>query len=208
MNWNNRCRYANRAKNIKNKPKINEDPKDALLREYQEEIERLKAMLVPGGNGKFEIFPIFMMFKLGRQISMNLYSQYFIIPWKILRLRDHVFYGSLELRNRICSRWSTFPSLRLNDQYLYCRNINGNPGRYVVLELSYDLCITEIFSRWNRGRNTVLWSGEFGALHYEIPIHISEICGFVWQFCCWNYVKYCFQPWPQLCVEKKTMEKD
>ena len=39
-------RYANRAKNIKNKPKINEDPKDALLREYQEEIERLKAMLM------------------------------------------------------------------------------------------------------------------------------------------------------------------
>lgn len=38
-------RYANRAKNIKNKPKINEDPKDALLREYQEEIQRLKAML-------------------------------------------------------------------------------------------------------------------------------------------------------------------
>ena len=28
-------RYANRAKNIKNKPKINEDPKDALLREFQ-----------------------------------------------------------------------------------------------------------------------------------------------------------------------------
>ncbi|MCP9266192.1 Osmotic avoidance abnormal protein 3 [Dirofilaria immitis] len=38
-------RYANRAKNIKNKPKINEDPKDALLREYQEEIQRLKAMI-------------------------------------------------------------------------------------------------------------------------------------------------------------------
>ena len=35
-------RYANRAKNIKNKPKINEDPKDAMLREYQEEIKRLK----------------------------------------------------------------------------------------------------------------------------------------------------------------------
>ena len=28
-------RYANRAKNIKNKPKINEDPKDALLRQFQ-----------------------------------------------------------------------------------------------------------------------------------------------------------------------------
>lgn len=38
-------RYANRAKNIKNKPKINEDPKDTMLREYQEEIARLKAAL-------------------------------------------------------------------------------------------------------------------------------------------------------------------
>ncbi|XP_043919113.1 kinesin-like protein KIF17 [Protopterus annectens] len=38
-------RYANRAKNIKNKPRINEDPKDALLREYQEEIKRLKVLL-------------------------------------------------------------------------------------------------------------------------------------------------------------------
>ena len=27
-------RYASRAKNIQNKPKINEDPKDALLKEY------------------------------------------------------------------------------------------------------------------------------------------------------------------------------
>ncbi|CAM6101475.1 unnamed protein product [Calypogeia fissa] len=38
-------RYANRAKNIKNKPRINEDPKDAILREFQEEIARLKAQL-------------------------------------------------------------------------------------------------------------------------------------------------------------------
>lgn len=38
-------RYANRAKNIKNKPRINEDPKDALLREFQDEILRLKSML-------------------------------------------------------------------------------------------------------------------------------------------------------------------
>ena len=43
-------RYANRAKNIKNKPKINEDPKDAMLREYQEEIQKLKAMLEKGGG--------------------------------------------------------------------------------------------------------------------------------------------------------------
>ncbi|CAH8591543.1 unnamed protein product [Heterobilharzia americana] len=38
-------RYANRAKNIQNKPKINEDPKDALLRQYQDEIKRLKELL-------------------------------------------------------------------------------------------------------------------------------------------------------------------
>ena len=44
-------RYANRAKNIKNKPKINEDPKDALLREYQDEIKKLKAMLQAQLNG-------------------------------------------------------------------------------------------------------------------------------------------------------------
>lgn len=35
-------RYASRAKNIQNKPKINEDPKDAMIREFQEEINRLK----------------------------------------------------------------------------------------------------------------------------------------------------------------------
>lgn len=38
-------RYSNRAKNIKNKPRVNEDPKDALLREFQEEIARLKEQL-------------------------------------------------------------------------------------------------------------------------------------------------------------------
>ena len=44
-------RYANRAKNIQNKPKINEDPKDALLREYQDEISRLRAALELQGGG-------------------------------------------------------------------------------------------------------------------------------------------------------------
>ncbi|KAI8503019.1 Kinesin-like protein kif3a [Branchiostoma belcheri] len=44
-------RYANRAKNIKNKAKINEDPKDALLRQYQEEIEKLKQQLEDEGDG-------------------------------------------------------------------------------------------------------------------------------------------------------------
>ena len=44
-------RYAARAKNIKNKAKVNEDPKDALLREYKEEIDKLKAMLAAANGG-------------------------------------------------------------------------------------------------------------------------------------------------------------
>lgn len=43
-------RYASRAKNIANKPKINEDPKDAMLREYQAEINMLRQLLEKSGN--------------------------------------------------------------------------------------------------------------------------------------------------------------
>lgn len=43
-------RYASRAKNIANKPKINEDPKDAMLREYQEEINMLRKLLESSGS--------------------------------------------------------------------------------------------------------------------------------------------------------------
>nr|CEL64362.1 TPA: Kinesin-ii motor protein, related [Neospora caninum Liverpool] len=38
-------RYAHRAKNIRNKPRINSDPKDAMIRAFQEEIAKLKAEL-------------------------------------------------------------------------------------------------------------------------------------------------------------------
>jgi len=47
----NTLRYASRAKNIKNKPKINEDPKDALLREYQDEIAVLREQLALLNSG-------------------------------------------------------------------------------------------------------------------------------------------------------------
>eukprot|EP01040_Poterioochromonas_malhamensis_P004395 gene4395-4711_t len=43
-------RYANRAKNIKNKPKINEDPKDTMIREFKAEIERLRQLLEQQAN--------------------------------------------------------------------------------------------------------------------------------------------------------------
>ncbi len=38
-------RYANRAKNIINKPTINEDPNVKLIKELRQEIARLKALL-------------------------------------------------------------------------------------------------------------------------------------------------------------------
>ena len=41
---------ANRAKNIKNKPRINEDPRDAQMKLLQEEINRLKQELLNGGQ--------------------------------------------------------------------------------------------------------------------------------------------------------------
>merc|ERR1712087_612730 len=44
-------RYAYRAKSIKNKPKINEDPKDAMIREFQDEITRLKQRLQERASG-------------------------------------------------------------------------------------------------------------------------------------------------------------
>ncbi|XP_066591336.1 kinesin-like protein KIF3A [Prorops nasuta] len=42
-------RYANRAKNIKNRARVNEDPKDALLRQFQVEIEQLRKQLEENG---------------------------------------------------------------------------------------------------------------------------------------------------------------
>ena len=38
-------RFAARAKAIKNKPRVNEDPKDALLKKYEQEIVELREML-------------------------------------------------------------------------------------------------------------------------------------------------------------------
>ncbi|KAF0293894.1 Kinesin-like protein KIF3A [Amphibalanus amphitrite] len=47
-------RYANRAKSIQNSAKINEDPKDALLRQFQKEIEELRRRLEEEGDGPGE----------------------------------------------------------------------------------------------------------------------------------------------------------
>lgn len=47
-------RYADNAKKIKNKPKVNEDPKDALLRQFQEQLDALKKQLAGEGGEQSE----------------------------------------------------------------------------------------------------------------------------------------------------------
>ena len=42
------CRYADRAKKIKNKAVVNENPMDKLIRELKEENDRLKKMMEGG----------------------------------------------------------------------------------------------------------------------------------------------------------------
>ena len=51
----NTLRYANRAKRIQNHVRINEDPKDALLREFQLEIAKLKKKLEEGSSSEIEL---------------------------------------------------------------------------------------------------------------------------------------------------------
>lgn len=57
-------RYANRAKNIKNKARINEDPKDAMLRQFQKEIEELKKKLEEGETFLSPCVPLCIMLVL------------------------------------------------------------------------------------------------------------------------------------------------
>jgi kinesin family protein 3/17 len=45
-------RYSSRAKMIKNKPRVNMDPKDALLKQYEDEITKLKAIIENSKKGK------------------------------------------------------------------------------------------------------------------------------------------------------------
>ena len=58
-------RYANRAKSIKNAPKINENPKDAKLREMQDEIELLRKQLQEAMGSDFKIDNNFMQMMTG-----------------------------------------------------------------------------------------------------------------------------------------------
>merc|ERR1712166_423984 len=59
-----------RAKSIKNKPRINEDPKDAMIREFQDEIMKLKEALASGGDINIENLSPEMRQQLGIQEPM------------------------------------------------------------------------------------------------------------------------------------------
>ena len=60
-------RYANRAKNIKNHARVNEDPKDALIRNLESEIARLRKQVEEGSfvccSLKFSIIFLRYIFK-------------------------------------------------------------------------------------------------------------------------------------------------
>jgi hypothetical protein len=59
-------KYAYGAKSIKNKPKINEDPKDTMIRKYNDEIEQLKLQLAAMASGNSaDIDPKALMLLLG-----------------------------------------------------------------------------------------------------------------------------------------------
>ncbi|ROT80003.1 kinesin-like protein KIF3A [Penaeus vannamei] len=60
-------RYANRAKNICNKAKINEDPKDALLRRLQDEIKTLRGQL----EATSQLYPSFLLDIKGSRFTQS-----------------------------------------------------------------------------------------------------------------------------------------
>lgn len=78
-------RFASRAKQIENKPQINEDLKDALVRQYKDEIARLKQKLMQGtidGNGMFEHETVQMMIpKIIEQKILKVLSFFIILSF-------------------------------------------------------------------------------------------------------------------------------
>lgn len=68
----NSLKYAYGAKSIKNKPKINEDPKDTQIRKYNEEIEQLRLQLAAmASGGSANLDPKALMLLLGGGDSKN-----------------------------------------------------------------------------------------------------------------------------------------
>jgi hypothetical protein len=123
-------RYANRAKNIQNRPKINEDPKDALLREYQEEIQRLKDMLdkVEGGES-FEVIQSVLEAGADRN-RINSGGQ------DVQRMRDEYDRKLLELRGQFEQEAAEHAEVRAHLQQLQSNKSGtaANQAQQALLE--------------------------------------------------------------------------
>jgi kinesin family protein 3/17 len=116
-------RYANRAKNIKNKPKINEDPKDAMIREFKAEIERLRKLLAEQsnaatllsqlqGSGSAQQIPVqsqpMSQQSSQQQLSQSRQSQEFLAETKAQEESNVVILGS-DQQDQPSSQQQSFP---------------------------------------------------------------------------------------------------
>ena len=69
-------RYASRAKHIQNKPHINEDPKDTLLRKYENEIKERKSMLEKLAKGGMSPEQLEQISKVQSQLMAGNFEKY------------------------------------------------------------------------------------------------------------------------------------
>uniref|UniRef100_A0A8C7J9C3 Kinesin-like protein n=1 Tax=Oncorhynchus kisutch TaxID=8019 RepID=A0A8C7J9C3_ONCKI len=83
-------RYANRAKNIKNKARINEDPKDALLRQFQKEIEELRKKLQEGQLVVLSIDAVFIWDRSCNMTNTLLWKKKKVSPDKMVEMQAKI----------------------------------------------------------------------------------------------------------------------
>ena len=93
-------RYASEAKKIKNKPRINEDPKDAMIREYQEEIEKLKKML----EGKLPMEGAIVVEKKVKRESKDISHRLKRETQKFEKEKNAIIGQDLEAKNELLKR--------------------------------------------------------------------------------------------------------
>lgn len=119
-------RYANRAKNIQNRPKINEDPKDALLREYQEEIRRLKEMLerVEAGEPIESISAAFSVNATNGPIASNSSTE----P-NVARMREEYDQKLRELRGQFEQEAAEHAQVRAHLQQMQEKGQDGSDAK-------------------------------------------------------------------------------
>lgn len=89
-------RYADRAKQIQNRPNINEDPEHAMIREYQEEIERLRAQMAEATKS---------------EVRVNVHTRVHVLPRANEPLTLQSSAPASPLQNHTSLRWCTWTVL-------------------------------------------------------------------------------------------------